>query len=1016
MKTFFQFIEHNSHLLVNLTLGAIVAVSLSWYLTLDQVFTNLEPNTDIVGYPAFFNFSIDLYYLRYFSYVFGVPLFVLACVLLLLVFAVAGRKPFFFFQYYSLQLTRIILSPIHLIRAFFAQIDKGLDTLYHKIITALALERGQKLYLYTLWLIALGLPSILLVFLKIHAVPINETEQLVFVEKSWIWAAFATYLVFTFYRLVTRGQDLGQMRRFVEQGVFLVVLPSIVFLFKFHTFIPYPVTIDMFHAGEGLAPAHALTQGSIPFKDLNSAHGLWHDALVPLFFLKFIDYSYIGYLLGLSLVVAIEAGFLVIFYYTVFGRTIAVIYLLDLFIFKWFEVNSWGRYWLTMLSLFSFYLYLKTQKKRYFVIAITMMVLAVALVSDLIFYLPAFLMAVFLMDIYEQRGLWGRYFHTLMTVGIGFGMGFIGWLLWPDSVEGILAFYSKMTAGHRFTAGVPFNLTGPYWYFVLFMPVLAILISMVQLIPRLLNHTMENNDWIHGILLVLMIPFYLKGISRADIHVLQPYYFAVLLFVAMMYRMFPLVFRYRSIYWVLLFYTVYQTQPAISGHLSNLKLDPLRYDQEHPTEWLGPSQIDPEQVNTVTYFQNFFGQILDPEDQVFDYANQPALFHFFLKLPPPVSYPYIAIINTPDLQDKIIRELEEVRPKYMIYSTKKYFSHWDVDNRVRHYKISTYLHQNYTPYYYLDTYQIFVRNDLKNQAPPVSTNRQEVMSADLRNSSVLHGIQQRFVQGNRLQFVANSQDPALILKLNRISDATEVNYVEITMRNTSGVQGQLFYSDDGIFTEAQSVIFNIHADKNWHTYRLPIEPIELGEAQVRFDPSNDIGEHAIESIRFFYQDLPGFPLQKHDLWETYPWGYIPYIWSKRVGPELLSNPNTQRLESKHEEEPQVYALGVPDHREVACLIVRMRLEPEPYEVQSLVYFANTPDTFLASKRVVFNAKPDGQFHDYVIRMSSLPNWYYADPIHWIKVVPFEGTHLSEQELAPVIDGVWMTTEASCGIH
>ena len=114
-----------------------------------------------------------------------------------------------------------------------------------------------------------------------------------------------------------------------------------------------------------------------------------------------------------------------------------------------------------------------------------------------------------------------------------------------------------------------------------------------------------------------------------------------------------------------------------------------------------PNAIDPA---TVSDMQAIFKAYLRPGDWVFDFSNEPALTYYLLGQTPRVRYYQVTMAETERAQKDLISELEAHPPKLVVFNDETYgLLNWDgIPNQVRHYEVSQYILDHYTPL--LDTH------------------------------------------------------------------------------------------------------------------------------------------------------------------------------------------------------------------------------------------------------------------------------------------------------------------------
>ena len=114
--------------------------------------------------------------------------------------------------------------------------------------------------------------------------------------------------------------------------------------------------------------------------------------------------------------------------------------------------------------------------------------------------------------------------------------------------------------------------------------------------------------------------------------------------------------------------------------------------------WAEPTALS-EPVQDWRQIGEFLDAYLLPGDTIFDFTNQPALYHFLLGYKPASRYYNVSMAIRRKTQLDLIAELRRAPPKLVVYDSHTGgLGDWDgVPNVVRHYDISRFLLANYLP-------------------------------------------------------------------------------------------------------------------------------------------------------------------------------------------------------------------------------------------------------------------------------------------------------------------------------
>ena len=107
-----------------------------------------------------------------------------------------------------------------------------------------------------------------------------------------------------------------------------------------------------------------------------------------------------------------------------------------------------------------------------------------------------------------------------------------------------------------------------------------------------------------------------------------------------------------------------------------------------------PKAIDPPSSD----LEEVLDAYLKPEETIFDFSNNPALFHYLVERPQATRYFHVSMAIRERSQLDLIDELEESAPLVVFSSNAYGLPMWDgIPNQVRHYEVSEYLLEHYEP-------------------------------------------------------------------------------------------------------------------------------------------------------------------------------------------------------------------------------------------------------------------------------------------------------------------------------
>jgi len=145
-------------------------------------------------------------------------------------------------------------------------------------------------------------------------------------------------------------------------------------------------------------------------------------------------------------------------------------------------------------------------------------------------------------------------------------------------------------------------------------------------------------------------------------------------------------------------------------------------DPDYRLGYALPTAIDPDLLHDLDIVLRTYA---GDDGTVFDMTNSPGYVYFLLGRHPGTRFNPVALAETPHAQRLLIGELERSRPPVVIFdSTQMGLPSWDwITNNVRHYVLSQYLLQNWTPVLRTHGNLILVRRDLavaNRPAPPLN--------------------------------------------------------------------------------------------------------------------------------------------------------------------------------------------------------------------------------------------------------------------------------------------------------
>jgi hypothetical protein len=493
-----------------------------------------------------------------------------------------------------------------------------------------------------------------------------------------------------------------------------------------------PGHFDLFHEGEWLVAARLSTNGFFYWRDLLSTHGLLQDVYTPLVGLRIFQDSRWGFWAG-DVVLTTPIAYAVFFAFGawLFERSWAFVVALMVIILslQFITLDTRFMFWPLILLLFGAAL---QRRSRWLaaLVGVSLTVQAI-IVPESAYCVSAVGAAVILFDLYHRKprtSLLATFSLTLWLAagGVALFAVFCLYLLTQHALGDFFFYYLIFVPGHDLVGGLNVHLRayGPLFvFFAVGPPVAFLLASFYYAVLVIRKQPLTVRDWVIGAAVLYAIPYYTKYLERADLgHGEQAYGAAVPVIMYLVYRActFAEDALARSTWWPgtrmlrqpvailvlvgalasVMTQSAYHTAPPLAQLLA---ATPDRYRPVVPAPptmsrlgYADPSAIDSATVNDM---QAIFNAYLGPGDWVFDFSNEPALTYYLLGQTPRVRYYHATMAITERAQKDLISELEAHPPKLVLFNDKTYgLLNWDgIPNQVRHYEVSQYILDHYTP-------------------------------------------------------------------------------------------------------------------------------------------------------------------------------------------------------------------------------------------------------------------------------------------------------------------------------
>jgi len=538
---------------------------------------------------------------------------------------------------------------------------------------------------------------------------------------AWLWSLLS-------------GAKTDVAVRGLERKTLLFLAAPLALFILVSQLIANPGTFDMFHEGEWIVAARLTGAGWLYWRDLLSTHGLFQDGLAPLLGMRLFENSRWGLEAGRSLLVDPLAWVsLFVLLAWLCERSWAVV----LAFFALIAVGQLGPFFESRFIFWPLVLLLlavSLQRRRWWLsvlLAISLVIQAI-LVPESAYCVLACGLVVFLHDLYHRRKgakLIAVFSQTLWLTagGVAAFAVFCLYLISQHALGDFFFYYAVFAPGHELTGGVPvgFFANGPLFPLQVFATPVALLLGILYYAKALIQRRpLDTRDWVVAASALVALPYYLKFIDRADGgHVIQVLDMTYPLIVYLIYRacLFadsrltrsrlrergrPVAEPVAVALLVTTLATMVTTNPlhtaaALPTWLMGI---PDRYHQVAATEpelaTVGYGSGNNIDTATVADLATVFKAYLGPNDWVFDFSNEPALIYYVLGQTPRTRYYHVTMAIPQLAQKDLINELKQDPPKLVVFSNLRFYGlpAWDsISNMVRHYDVSQYILDNYTP-------------------------------------------------------------------------------------------------------------------------------------------------------------------------------------------------------------------------------------------------------------------------------------------------------------------------------
>ena len=491
---------------------------------------------------------------------------------------------------------------------------------------------------------------------------------------------------------------------------------------------------DVFHEGEALGAGHLVSTGHFPWRDFAFIHGPLYDIYRAIIGERVLEQSRWGaasgelliliplywvgiYFLATRVLRRNWVGLVAVVFYAAAGISIPMIHIRFML-------------WPIVILALGWMLDRPTWPRcAAFVFTLT---LSVALAPETVYGIAACAPAVVGFDLISYRRGMGLAAMTrtwrCIVAGVVTSSLWLGYL----AINGALGHYIgdllAFRADHAITGGIPVQWDGSNMFGVsVYLPVLAILVTIWYFVARAGRlRELDSTDGMMAAAGLMTALYYGKFLARADGHVYSTVAAAIPLL---------MILAAKGLDWA-----EDRTQNTViarrtTRHVVTALIIPLLFIEpgsilgrvHHIHEFFQPGAatepIEPRigyataaafPEDTLRDLRSLLATLTTPKEKIFDFTNEPGLFHYLLDYQPATRYYHVSMAIARESQLHLVSELQKSRPRFVVYDEPDFgLPDWDLlTNAVRHYEVSQYLLDHYKPLLLLHGFVIMVRNDI----------------------------------------------------------------------------------------------------------------------------------------------------------------------------------------------------------------------------------------------------------------------------------------------------------------
>ena len=510
--------------------------------------------------------------------------------------------------------------------------------------------------------------------------------------------------------------------RAVRNLVAWAVMPFLLFCISYASTASLTQWIDLFHRGESLGPASDLLRGKVPFRDVFALHGLLEDGLLDTWLMQLFGRNvnvvllrpvvlgsvavamlwYLGMVIFDSIPLAMLSILLGAVTTVDNERALLEILAIALLIgalrrnSRWLAFVSGVAAGVTIFYSLDIGLYTVGGGVLALIGLALLTRRAKAILPPLLAFLAGIAFGVAPFVIYlAVRGAFGAFVETSF-VAIPRIIDAVWSLPFPDLTTTFRRNLNLHTLADFFL----------FEHFRFILNPLVIGIALVVLVQRAITRRSDALDGSLAVLTAFAILTQRSALGRADF---PHQYFSAFLIGPMILILLVLLGRATARLWssrdratqafiVLAAATIVPLLTVMLWvpDIANMRLDDMTHYLGRVSHigWVDPAA---EEIRArVEGVKAVVDELSKPNEPIFDFSNQPALY-FFCDRPNPTRFYQVPILSPRWYQDETIRALERTKPTLVIRHSPQEFDVFDgIDNSIRAQAVAAYIDDHYT--------------------------------------------------------------------------------------------------------------------------------------------------------------------------------------------------------------------------------------------------------------------------------------------------------------------------------